>query len=106
MSLEIVSAEASATGCRVHHSHAPEPKVFHRHHVVPRSWGGGSGETVDVCPTGHYNVHHLIDAYVRAGGDPGWDVRKHYGPFERSLAERAWEGRPDDHPPLTLEFAS
>jgi hypothetical protein len=90
--------------CEVHQYHSPEPKVPHRHHILPQSWGGETTtqNIVVVCPTGHYNIHHLLDEYVRAHGDPGYAVRAHYGSEERRLALAAWDNRPDGPLPLTL----
>jgi hypothetical protein len=70
--------------------------VAARHHILPQSWGG---LTVDanliwLCPNAHTSTHHLLDQYVRAGGDPGWTVRQHYSAFIRDLAARAWAQRP------------
>lgn len=74
---------------------------YHRHHIVPKSWGGPntSENIVDLCPTAHANVHHLLDHYVRhflqGMGDPPWAIQKHYSAYVRALAARAWKHRPD-----------
>lgn len=82
--------------CRCVAEHSPEPRELHTHHVLPLSWGGRREPANEVllCPTSHSNTHHLLDAYVRAGGDPGWPVRRRYSRVVRSLAARAWTQRP------------
>jgi hypothetical protein len=47
-----------------------------------------------ICPNTHTATHRLIDEYVRAGGDPGWEVRRHFGVYVRELARFAWDHRP------------
>lgn len=40
------------------------------HHVVPKSWFVGvpiDTPMVDVCPTCHYNIHVMIDDFVKIG---------------------------------------
>ena len=83
-------------GCVAEHS--PTAFVPTYHHILPQSWGGPSvpENMVWLCPNAHTATHRLIDDYVRAGGDPGWDVRQHFSPFVRGLALRAWEQRPTD----------
>jgi hypothetical protein len=100
-----LKSEAEAH-CAIHKFHAPVPHVIHTHHVLPQSWGGDTvpANLIDLCPTGHYNVHHLIDAYIRSAGDPGWDVTRHYGLAERVLARKAWDQRPSERPPFTVAF--
>lgn len=89
--------------CPCVRNHTPEPRELHSHHIVPRSWGGPDTPTnrIALCPTGHVNTHHLLDAYVKAGGDPGWEVRRRYTRTCRQLAARAWAARPE-HPTYTL----
>lgn len=83
-------------GCECVAEHSPTAYVPTVHHVCPQSWGGQTvlGNLVTLCPSSHTAVHRLIDDYVRAGGDPGWDVRQHFSAFQRDLAERAWAQRP------------
>jgi hypothetical protein len=79
--------------CAAHRSHTPHIAKPQTHHVVPTSWGGPnvSENRVTLCPTGHTNVHALLDLYVKASGAPAWDAVRHFGPGERVLAERAWQ---------------
>ena len=47
--------------------------------------------------------HTLLDAHVRARGVPAGSVTRTYGRFVRALVAEAWEHRPSDSPPYTLE---
>lgn len=100
--------------CGCVRDHVPNPKVLHRHHIVPRAWGGQDdepvfhegGNIVVLCPTAHENVHRLLNAYVRRKGEPTWDFRQHYTYIERTWAKVAWDwwtedSGPDAKPPYT-----
>lgn len=63
--------------CMVHGSHRPEPLVCVFHHIIPREWQskwqpGAKGirglvwapDCVQVCPTGHSNIHVHIRAII------------------------------------------
>ncbi|MGI8682016.1 MAG: HNH endonuclease [Mycobacteriales bacterium] len=91
-----VSLAVLSTGCVCVAEHSPTAYVPTRHHRLPQSWGGPSvaDNLVTLCPSTHTAVHRLIDEYVRHGGDPGWDTRRHFGAYARDLAARAWEQRP------------
>lgn len=87
-------------------NHVPNPKVLHRHHIVPKSWGGtdttpahgdalsdltlDAANLIGLCPTAHENVHRLLNEYVRQGKTPTWDFREHFTYNERLLAGVAW----------------
>ena len=89
--------------CEIHSGHSPSPKVVHKHHVIPLSWGGEK-TVVNIrvlCPTSHENVHTLLNHYVRGSAEPSWEIRRHYGSAERDLAAQAWASRPSDKPPYT-----
>jgi 5-methylcytosine-specific restriction endonuclease McrA len=90
-------------GCECVSEHSPTAYVPTDHHILPKSWGGQTidANLVTICPNTHAAVHRLLDDYVRAGGDPGWETRKHFSAFQRDLALRAWERRPSDNPPIT-----
>lgn len=74
--------------CSVHDYHSPRPQLLDLHHVIPVSWGGAVGlsNETHICPTGHRNVHALLDAWVAAKGEPSWEIRRSYGLRERDLA--------------------
>jgi hypothetical protein len=89
-------------GCRCVTVHSPVAYVPTRHHIVPQSWGGPTIDSnlVTLCPSSHTAVHRLLDDYVRVGGDPGWETRRHFGEHVRDLAQHAWDHRPE-HPTIT-----
>lgn len=78
--------------CLLHRKHAPEPVFNHLHHEWPLGEGGPDIPTnmVVVCPAGHDRIHQLLNAYRRAGGDPGWMVRRRYYVAERRVAALGW----------------
>lgn len=84
--------------CACVSEHVPSAFVPTYHHILPQSWGGPSvpENMVWLCPNAHTAVHRLIDEHVRVNGEPGWDVEKHFSPFVRDLAHRAWANRPPD----------
>jgi hypothetical protein len=57
-------------GCVLHRIHFPKPVRTHKHHRFPkylqvRKYGEVRfDETVDVCPTGHDDVHAALDALL------------------------------------------
>lgn len=75
--------------CRVHTRHTPQPHENHRHHVWPKGMGGPDIEDniVVVCPTGHYNIHDLLQQYILHGGEPPYAVLRKYAFKERHYAE-------------------
>jgi hypothetical protein len=79
--------------CQLHTNHAPASHVNDVHHIWPRGDGGPNvaANRVVCCPTGHYNIHFLLDAYRKAGGDPGWPVRRRYTAKEREYAALGWD---------------
>jgi hypothetical protein len=78
--------------CAVHRYHTPTSHINEVHHIWPVGDGGPDipANKVTICATGHNSVHHLLDAYRRAGGDPGWPQRRQYTPGERQLADLGW----------------
>ena len=83
-------------GCHCVDVHSPAAYVPALHHILPQSWGGQTvpENLVMLCPSSHTATHRLIDEYVRAGGDPGWEVRRKFGVYVRTLARTAWDQRP------------
>lgn len=84
--------------CECVEVHVPSAFVPTQHHILPQSWGGQTvyDNLVWLCPNSHTAVHRLLDEYVRAGGNPGWSVSKHFSPYQRALALRAWDQRPEN----------
>lgn len=85
--------------------HVPEVHAFCTHHILPKSWGGPDtvANKVVLCPSTHENVHQLLNRYVKLGGVPPWSVRRIYGVYARDLATAAWDQRPSDKPPYTIQ---
>ncbi len=79
--------------CQIHKYHSPLPMQQNVHHILPLSWRGPdvASNKVTVCPSGHRNIHVLLDYYVHAQGLPPWTKREHFGVTERALAQRAWD---------------
>ena len=84
-------------GCECVAQHVPATYIPARHHIIPESWQGPTtpSNLILICPNTHTSTHRLIDTYVRLGGEPPWEIRRHYSPFIRDLAARAWAGRPE-----------
>lgn len=58
------------TVCRCHICTSVVPITFEQqHHVVPQAAGGTDGQTVQLCPGCHSNLHRLADMMV--GGRAG-----------------------------------
>lgn len=74
--------------CQVHHAHRPRSHLNHHHHVWPLSLGGPDiwANKIVVCPTGHYNIHTLLDLYVRNHGEVPWELARPYSHQERYFA--------------------
>lgn len=75
--------------------HNPNPMELNKHHIHPLGMGGADTEDniVWLCPTSHANVHELLRAWVKNEGEPSWNVRKHFSPYVRDIAEdgyRRW----------------
>lgn len=77
----------------MHTTHQPKSHVNEVHHVWPLGDGGPNiaANRVVACATGHNNIHALVDAYRRAGGDPGWETRRRYARLERHYAAVGWD---------------
>lgn len=86
-------ARQTSLPCEVHAGHTPRSHINEHHHVFPLGDGGPDipANVIVTCATGHNSVHSLLDAYRKAGGDPGWDVRRRYTPRERELALLGWQ---------------
>lgn len=78
--------------CEVHGYHSPHVTECDAHHIWPQAWGGPTiaSNLVTICPTGHRNVHELLEEYTLAGGTPPWAVLERWGMAERSLAAKGW----------------
>lgn len=79
--------------CMVHREHSPNSHINHEHHVWPKGMGGPDCDEnlVVICPTGHYNVHRLLEEYVALRGDVPYSVRRQFTKGERELAKLGYE---------------
>lgn len=57
----------AGNSCTVHGYHWPRPARTVRHHKHPVEYGGPTtpANLVNVCDTGHYNIHAWIEAALR-----------------------------------------
>lgn len=66
--------------CTIHRQHRPVSLVTELHHVMPQGWqrtwapDGDTDrlwhpETVALCPSGHRDVHRIIDALMHSVSD-------------------------------------
>lgn len=78
------------TDCAVHRTHTPKPLGVVVHHVQPKAMGGPDVEAnrVTVCPTGHLNIHRLLDDLLASDGKT---MRRGGTRLERSLARRGYD---------------
>ena len=73
-------------------NHVPSVITLNKHHVWPLGMGGPDtpDNLVVVCPTVHYSIHHLLREWVKLDGEPPWELRRRFGPYPRSIAERGY----------------
>ncbi len=83
----------SSLPCQQHSKHFPKVQLTHRHHVWPLGLGGPDIEDniVIICPTGHTNVHRLIDEYKAMNGNVPYSVIRRFAWSERRLAKLGWD---------------
>jgi len=73
---EVVELTTTAP-CAIHSVHTPVPRINQQHHWFPQwlqliIWGEVRVKaTTVVCPTGHVNVHDLINHRILHGEFPG-----------------------------------
>jgi hypothetical protein len=74
-------------GCDVHGEHRPGLTVCDVHHIWPQGEGGPdvAANRVNVCPTGHRNIHEALNA-LKKGKTPPKVARK-----ELALAQLGWD---------------
>lgn len=79
--------------CQFHNLHKPTNHLNHVHHVWPLAEGGPDipDNKVVICPTGHANVHDLIDHYKMLMGHVSYDITRQFSREERALAELGWK---------------
>jgi hypothetical protein len=79
--------------CILHKHHIPTPRVNHEHHVWPLGDGGPNipENKIVVCPTGHYNIHALLDQLRRHRGEPPYTVLSMFAVKERAYAKLGYQ---------------
>ena len=79
--------------CAVHETHDPVPYCTDLHHVWPKGMGGPDvpENIVPVCPTGHQNIHRLLDKMVRGRGKVSKAVLAAFHPGEVRYARLGYE---------------
>lgn len=99
---ETLAPEGVRCQCVITHSPDPGTKLNH-HHIQPLSWGGSStpDNMIWICPTTHELAHTLLNAYVKLGTEPSWEVRRHYPRLAQKLAAQAVERAGGIHPVYT-----
>jgi hypothetical protein len=77
------------TNCAVHRTHVPRPLRTVPHHIQPLAMGGADtpDNRVQVCDTGHYSIHRLLDDLLASDGHT---MRRGGTALERSLARRGY----------------
>lgn len=88
-----VTPRGTTAPCTVHFTHQPTSHINEIHHVWPLGHGGPDvpGNKVVVCGTGHSSIHDLLAKWLKADGDPGWEVQRHYTRGERELAQLGYD---------------
>lgn len=88
-----IPARSTTRPCEVHFTHQPTTHINEQHHVWPLGHGGPdvAANKVIVCATGHSSIHDLLAKWLKVGGDPGWDVRRHYARGECDLARLGYD---------------
>ena len=85
---------STAAPCQVHAKHHPQDHLRHRHHVWPLGKGGPDEEAniVAVCPTGHTNIHILLDLLLGSrDGTVPWTERRRFTTGERRYADLGYQ---------------
>jgi len=82
-----------SSNCTVHGSHWPRVHGTMIHHIRPLSWSGPdiASNKVEVCPTGHTNIHILLDLLSDRRGVPLTDETKGFSRGEIALAQRGYD---------------
>jgi len=88
--------------CLAHREH-DEPVPVERHHVRPRTRGGGDSQTVQLCANAHGRVHALLDGIEDVAVASPFavvdevlrslprDIWQAYSVIERAIAYRGWQ---------------
>lgn len=87
-----------STNCTVHGTHWPRSHSTVFHHIWPLGMGGPDTKEnqVEVCPTGHTNIHMLIDLLQDNQGAVDKSRTKGFSRREIELARRGYTEWADD----------
>jgi hypothetical protein len=79
--------------CLLHNTHVPTSHINHIHHIWPRGYGGtdDAENKVIVCPTGHYNIHRLLEEHLHLRGEVPYSVLKQFSREERTYAKLGYD---------------
>jgi len=90
---EVAAPRGTQAPCTVHSTHQPTSHINEKHHIWPQEYSGPTvpENLVVVCATGHNSIHDLLAKWLKTGGDPGWDVQRHYTRGERELAKLGYD---------------
>lgn len=79
--------------CVLHPKHTPPSHIQHKHHVWPLGHGGPDTpeNLIVVCPTGHYNIHRLIEEYITTRGEAPYSLTRQYSLQERRVARLGYD---------------
>lgn len=90
----------------------PTMHTHQNHHHPPLSWRRELAEqgrvdepwwaTIALCGLCHDEYHTLLNAYVRAGTTPPYEVTRTYSVYLKKLVAQAWERRPQGKLPYTV----
>jgi len=83
----------TAALCEVHRRHTPASHINDRHHVWPLGKGGPDipENIITVCPTGHRNIHHLLESFIAHKGEVPTLKLRTYTRGERAAAKLGWQ---------------
>lgn len=91
--------------CQVHKTHTPTSHSTAVHHIQPQAMGGPDvpENRVEVCPTGHTNIHMLLALLVKHDGNLSREQTLGYAKHEIDLAKNGYfrwvaAGKPKGRP--------
>lgn len=88
-----LNVRTTSQPCQIHKKHIPESHINHRHHVWPIGEGGPdvSDNIIIVCPTGHGNLHDLLNQFKMLMGRVPYTILRRYTIEERKYAELGYD---------------
>ncbi len=91
--IDIGDVTQTSAPCDLHTRHIPESRINMRHHVWPLADGGPDIEDniIAVCPTGHYNIHDLLEQYRMNMGRAHYAITRRFSLAERHYAKLGYD---------------